>query len=143
MRRVHVEGRVLEPLAQQLRERVPNAGDLVFPTPRGAMWDGSNFRERVFDPAKRRARLDEMIFQDLRHTYASLLIAAKRPADGGRGTARAYGREASAPTLRAPVSGSRGSGRHGARLAVGLAAATATSPSVTAVAARAAIKKRN
>ena len=33
-------------------------------------------RERVFDPAKRRAELDEIIFHDLRHTYASLLIAA-------------------------------------------------------------------
>ena len=38
---------------------------------------GSNFRERVFDPAKKRAELDGMIFHDLRHTYASLLIAAK------------------------------------------------------------------
>ena len=76
VRRVHVERRVVELLAEQLRERVPNAGDLVFPSPRGEMWDGSNFRERVFDPAKRRAELDEMIFHDLRHTYASLLIAA-------------------------------------------------------------------
>ncbi len=76
VRRVHVEGRVADVLAEQLRERVPNAGDLVFPTPRGAMWDGSNFRERVFDPAKRRAELGGMIFHDLRHTYASLLIAA-------------------------------------------------------------------
>jgi integrase len=40
------------------------------------MWDEGNFRERVFDPAKKRAELDEMIFHDLRHTYASLLIAA-------------------------------------------------------------------
>jgi len=76
VRRVHVERRVVDVLAEQLRERVPNAGDLVFPTPRGAMWDGSNFRERVFDPAKKRAELDGMIFHDLRHTYASLLIAA-------------------------------------------------------------------
>ena len=76
MRRVHVERRVVDVLAEQLRERVPNAGKLVFPTPRGAMWDGSNFRERVFDPANKRAELDGMIFHDLRHTYASLLIAA-------------------------------------------------------------------
>ena len=76
VRRVHVEGRVVDLLAEQLRERVSSAGDLVFPTPRGVMWDGSNFRERVFDPAKRRAELGEMIFHDLRHTYASLLIAA-------------------------------------------------------------------
>jgi integrase len=75
VRRVHVERRVVELLADQLRERVSNAGDLVFPSQRGAMWDGSNFRERVFDPAKKRAA-GEMIFHDLRHTYASLLIAA-------------------------------------------------------------------
>lgn len=40
------------------------------------MWEGSNFRDRVFNPAKKRAELDKMIFHDLRHTYASLLIAA-------------------------------------------------------------------
>ena len=39
------------------------------------MWDGSNFRERGFD-REERAELHEMIFHDLRHTYASLLIAA-------------------------------------------------------------------
>jgi integrase len=76
VRRVYVEGRVVDLLAEQLRERVPSADDLVFPSSQGTMWDGSNFRERVFDPAKKRAELDEMIFHDLRHTYASLLIAA-------------------------------------------------------------------
>ncbi len=76
VRRVHVERRVVELLGEQLRERVPNAGDLVFPSPRGEMWGGNNFRARVFNPAKKRAELDEMIFHDLRHTYASLLIAA-------------------------------------------------------------------
>src|SRR6187551_1952273 len=76
VRRVHVEPRVVELLAEQIRERVPNAGDLVFPSPRGEMWGGNNFRARVFNPAKCRAELDEMIFHDLRHTYASLLIAA-------------------------------------------------------------------
>jgi len=76
VRRVHVERRVVELLAEQLHERVANEGDLVFPSPRGRMWEGSNFRDRVFNPAKKRAELDEMIFHDLRHTYASLLIAA-------------------------------------------------------------------
>jgi integrase len=40
------------------------------------MGGGSNFRARVFDPAKKRAQLEEMIFTTLRHTYASLLIAS-------------------------------------------------------------------
>jgi integrase len=76
VRRVYVEGRVVELLAEQLRERVPNGYDLVFPSPQGEMWGGSNFRARVFNPAKKRAELNGMIFHDLRHTYASLLIAA-------------------------------------------------------------------
>jgi integrase len=76
VRRVHIERRVVELLAEQLHERVPNGDDLVFPSPRGVMWEGSNFRDRVFNPAKKRAELGEMIFHDLRHTYASLLIAA-------------------------------------------------------------------
>ena len=53
VRRVHVERRVVELLAEQIRERVPNAGDLGLPSPRGEMWDGSNFRARVFNPAKK------------------------------------------------------------------------------------------
>lgn len=76
VRRVHVERRVVELLAEQMRERVPNAGDLDFPSPRAAMWEGSNFRHRVFNPAKKRAGLAAMTFHDLRHTYASLLLAA-------------------------------------------------------------------
>jgi integrase len=76
VRRVHVERRAVDLLAEQIRERVPNGDDLVFPSPQGAMWDGSNFRDRVFNPAKKRSELGEMIFHDLRHTYASLLIAA-------------------------------------------------------------------
>ena len=46
---------LLESRLGQLRERAPNAGDLVFPSPRGEMWGGNNFRARVFDPAKKRA----------------------------------------------------------------------------------------
>ena len=40
------------------------------------MWGGNKFRGRVFNPAKTRAELDTSIFHDVRHTYASLLIAA-------------------------------------------------------------------
>ena len=76
VRRVHVERRVVDLLAEQQRERVPNAGDLVFPSPLGGMWDGNNFLRRVFNPARKRAGLEGMRFHDLRHTYASLLIAA-------------------------------------------------------------------
>ena len=76
VRRVHVEHRVVDLLAEQVRERVSNPGDLVFPSPRGEMWGGNNFLARVFNPARRRAGLQGMNFHDLRHTYASLLVAA-------------------------------------------------------------------
>ena len=46
VRRVYVEGRVVELLAEQLRDRVPNGYDLVFPSPQGEMWGGNNFRAR-------------------------------------------------------------------------------------------------
>ena len=63
-------------LAEQRDERVANGRDLVFPSPTGEMWEGSNFRGRIYNPAKKRAGLADMVFHDLRHTYASLLIAA-------------------------------------------------------------------
>jgi Phage integrase family len=40
------------------------------------MWLGDNFLTRIFRPAIKRAGLDGLTFHDLRHTYASLLIAA-------------------------------------------------------------------
>ena len=44
--------RMVELLEEQLVERVPNGGDLVFPSPRGEMWDGSNFRDADLQPGK-------------------------------------------------------------------------------------------
>jgi hypothetical protein len=40
------------------------------------MWRKDNFMARVFRPAVRRAELDGLTFHDLRHTYASLMVAA-------------------------------------------------------------------
>ena len=40
------------------------------------MWLPSNFNNRVRRPAATRAKLDGVTFHDLRHTAASLLIAA-------------------------------------------------------------------
>ena len=50
--------------------------DLVFPSPTGAMWRKDNFMARVFRPAVRRAELDGLTFHDLRHSYASLMVAS-------------------------------------------------------------------
>jgi integrase len=50
-------------------------GPLVFPDPRGHVWDLDTFRSRVFKPALARAGLPPGTrFHDLRHTAASLYL---------------------------------------------------------------------
>jgi integrase len=75
-RRVHLTPLAAELLDEQLHERPWSRDGLVFPSPLGQMWLGDNFLTRVFRPAVRRAGLAGLTFHDLRHTYASLLIAA-------------------------------------------------------------------
>lgn len=47
----------------------------IFCTGKGTPFDGVNLVRRVFKPALRRAQLPEIRFHDLRHSFASLLIA--------------------------------------------------------------------
>ncbi len=54
----------------------PGDLDLVFATEEEKPLNGSNLRQREFHAALRRAKLHRIRFHDLRHTYASLLIAA-------------------------------------------------------------------
>jgi integrase len=75
-RRVHLSRVARQALREQLLARKPNPAGLVFPAPSGVMWRKDNFMARVFRPAARRARLDGLTFHDLRHTCASLMIAA-------------------------------------------------------------------
>jgi integrase len=65
-----------EILAEQMASREGGPLDLVFPSPTGAMWRKDNFMARVFRPAVRRAELEGLTFHDLRHTYASLMVAS-------------------------------------------------------------------
>ncbi|MGI9085610.1 MAG: tyrosine-type recombinase/integrase [Aeromicrobium sp.] len=53
-----------------------NVDDLVFTSPEGAMLRGPNFRRHTFDDACRAAGLDGLTPHELRHTAASLAIAA-------------------------------------------------------------------
>jgi integrase len=59
----------------QLASPFSSEDDLIFPNEKGTPLDGHNFVRRVFDPALRRAGLPKIRFHDLRHSFASLLIA--------------------------------------------------------------------
>jgi hypothetical protein len=63
-------------LRRQLLARKPNELGLVFTSPRGEVLNDDNFRNRVFRLAVRRTGLIGLRFHDLRHTYASLMVAA-------------------------------------------------------------------
>jgi integrase len=87
-------------LREQLLARWHTSGRLVFPAPEGGVWNKDNFTARVFRPAVARAaekhrrehgvRSDEatpfdgLTFHDLRHTCASLMIAAANQAGAGQ-----------------------------------------------------------
>ena len=61
-------------LAAQLAGKAP--GDLVFTAPEGGVLRNTNFRPRFFDPAAEKAGLPGLTPHELRHTAASLAVAA-------------------------------------------------------------------
>jgi integrase len=61
-------------LAYQLTGKAPN--DLVFTAPEGGVLRNTNFRPRFFDPAAEKAGLLGLTPHELRHTAASLAVAA-------------------------------------------------------------------
>lgn len=73
-RDVPVPAFLVDELAQLVAGRVPDA--LVFPAPGGGFLRNGNFRRNVFDAAAERAGVDDMTPHGLRHTAASLAIAA-------------------------------------------------------------------
>lgn len=86
-RRVYLCAPALRALRAQLLARRPNEHGLVFPSPRSdSVWNSDNFRADVFAKARkraaanarpaRRADFERLEFHDLRHTFASLMIAA-------------------------------------------------------------------
>jgi len=93
VRRTYTHGRFYEPKTRTSRRRVDVPGtlihqlkkwrlacskgelDLVFPNSASNPENHANLLNRVFYPALRRAGLHQSRFHDLRHTYASLLIA--------------------------------------------------------------------
>jgi integrase len=86
-RRVYLCARAVKALREQLLARRPNSHGLVFPSPRSdSIWNSDNFRADVFAKAVKRAAASveparredfgRVDFHDLRHTFASLMIAA-------------------------------------------------------------------
>jgi len=93
VRRSYTHGRFYEPKTPSSRRKVdippgliatlkewklacpPGPHDLVFPSGAGNPESAANLLQRGFYPALRRAGLRKIRFHDLRHTYASLLIA--------------------------------------------------------------------
>jgi integrase len=59
----------------RLRSSFKELGDLVFPSKRGTPLDGGNMVKRTLTPTLRKAKLSTIRWYDLRHTFASLLIA--------------------------------------------------------------------
>jgi len=70
------------PLPRYVRDAVAEhvagaaPGDLVFPSPEGAVLRNGNFRRRAWDRATAAAGLDGLTPHDLRHTAASLAVAS-------------------------------------------------------------------
>ncbi len=88
-------------LREQQLARAPSVEGYLFPSRSGRPFDADNFMARVFKPAARAAGIPELTFHDLRHTGASLMIAAgchvkviaeqMGHADGGALVLRRYG----------------------------------------------------
>ena len=71
---VPLPGSLVPALSEQIRGKARDA--LVFPAPEGGVLRNGNFRRRFFDPAVQAAGLSGITPHDLRHTAASLAIAA-------------------------------------------------------------------
>ncbi|MGH6634755.1 MAG: site-specific integrase [Gammaproteobacteria bacterium] len=74
-RKVDMPSQLVTELKRWKLECPPGERDLVFPSGAGNPENHSNLLRRGFYPALRRAGLRKIRFHDLRHTYASLLIA--------------------------------------------------------------------
>lgn len=72
--------RTLFPAALQelMAEQPTRLSHLLFPSPRGKVWNPDNFQTRVWRPAMHRAKSDFTLY-DLRHTFASRLLSAGIP----------------------------------------------------------------
>ncbi len=75
-RTVDVGPQTLRLIREQQLARSPNDAGLLFPSRTGSQLDPNHLMGRYFKPAARAAGIPELTFHDLRHTGASLMIAA-------------------------------------------------------------------
>jgi integrase len=73
---VDIGPRAMRLLREQQLARTPNEGGYLFASRTGRPFDPDNLMYRVFKPAAKAAGMPELTFHDLRHTGASLMIAA-------------------------------------------------------------------
>jgi integrase len=66
------------PLIELLADRRSSSSPFLFPSPRGKFWSIRNFYRNVWEPAQREAGVAFTLY-DLRHTFASRLLAAGIP----------------------------------------------------------------
>ena len=74
VRTVPLSSRAVQALREQLMSRPPGT-DLIFPAPKGGVWSRENFNARVLRPAAKACGLEAVVFHDLRHTFAALIIS--------------------------------------------------------------------
>ncbi len=73
-------GRNYKQICEEWRLACPHSElNLVFPNSNGNYQSADNLAKRRFLPALSRAGIDKIRFHDLRHTYASLLLANDAP----------------------------------------------------------------
>ena len=61
-----------------LKQRSATDAEYLFPSPRGKLWSVRNFYRNVWEPAQASAGVSFTLY-DLRHTFASRLLAAGIP----------------------------------------------------------------
>jgi len=79
IRRINMSNDLVKVLKEWRLKCPPGKLNLVFPNSEGGIQDGDNMSKRRFLPVLRRSGVSQIRFHDLRHTYASLLLAENVP----------------------------------------------------------------
>jgi len=79
IRKIDMADELVRVLKRWQLECPPSEGNFVFPSPKGKISDADNLIKRRFEPLLRKSGIEKIRFHDLRHTYASILIAQNVP----------------------------------------------------------------